>query len=164
LYDTDTKLVRFGSRDYNSEIGRWTSKNPILFSGGASNLYEYVVNDPINYIDLKGKQLLKFLKDLLGFPGQIVSSYNDQKLIKSLNKIPSNEERSRIVDKYSPKFKMIYDRYWNSIIYDEAGKPCPMDQLGFIRDWNKLVDQLERETGIDFSELKKSEYWSPKNK
>ena len=56
LYDEQTKLVRFGARDYDALTGRWTTKacppsfwrNPIGFGGGVSNLYEYVVNDPIN--------------------------------------------------------------------------------------------------------------------
>src|SRR5262249_27285504 len=43
LYDHDTKLVRFGARDYESETGRWTGKNPILFSGGDPNLYGYAM-------------------------------------------------------------------------------------------------------------------------
>jgi RHS repeat-associated protein len=54
LYDQDTKLVRFGSRDYNPAIGRWTAKDPILFAGGDSNLYGYVVNDPVNMTDPAG--------------------------------------------------------------------------------------------------------------
>jgi RHS repeat-associated protein len=54
LYDQDTKLVRFGVRDYNPSIGRWTAKDPILFGGGDTNLYEYVLNDPINMIDPSG--------------------------------------------------------------------------------------------------------------
>ncbi|WP_442939870.1 RHS repeat domain-containing protein, partial [Nitrospina gracilis] len=39
LYDQDTKLVRFGARDYDPETGRWTIKDPIRFEGGDSNLY-----------------------------------------------------------------------------------------------------------------------------
>ena len=35
LYDKDTGLVRFGARDYDSTIGRWVSKDPIGFFGGA---------------------------------------------------------------------------------------------------------------------------------
>ncbi len=54
LYDPDTRLVRFGARDYDPEVGRWTSKDPILFSGRQTNLYGYVFNDPINLIDPNG--------------------------------------------------------------------------------------------------------------
>lgn len=54
LYDQDTRLVRFGARDYDPEIGRWTSKDPILFNGGPVNLFGYSVNDPVNYIDTNG--------------------------------------------------------------------------------------------------------------
>jgi RHS repeat-associated protein len=48
LYNLDTKLVRFGARDYDAETGRWTAKDPLLFTGGLTNLYGYVFNDPIN--------------------------------------------------------------------------------------------------------------------
>ena len=56
LYDDETKLTRFGARDYAANIGRWACKDPIGFGGGVSNLYEYVVNDQINSIDPNGKQ------------------------------------------------------------------------------------------------------------
>ena len=48
LYDRDTGLVRFGARDYDPHAGRWTVKDPILFAGGDSNLYGYVLSDPVN--------------------------------------------------------------------------------------------------------------------
>jgi RHS repeat-associated protein len=54
LYDVHTKLVRFGARDYDAETGRWTAKDPTLFSSSAGNLYEHVGNDPINYLDISG--------------------------------------------------------------------------------------------------------------
>jgi RHS repeat-associated protein len=57
LYDPDTKLTRFGSRDYDAKIGRWVSKDPILFAGGQANIYVYVGNDPVNWIDPNGKGL-----------------------------------------------------------------------------------------------------------
>jgi len=54
LYDVDTKLTRFGYRDYDAYTGKWTAKDPIGFSGGDSNLYGYVLGDPINFFDPTG--------------------------------------------------------------------------------------------------------------
>jgi RHS repeat-associated protein len=54
LKDPDTGFVRFGARDYNPAVGRWTAKDPILFGGGDSNLYGYVLNDPVNFADRVG--------------------------------------------------------------------------------------------------------------
>ena len=70
LYDPDTKLVRFGRRDYDAEVGRWTTKDPALFDGGSANLYEYVRGDPVNLIDPTGLSLEWFLATspwLVGF-------------------------------------------------------------------------------------------------
>jgi RHS repeat-associated protein len=54
LYDKDTKFVRFGARDYDAVMGRWTSKDPLRFGGGDANLYGYVLGDPINHVDVAG--------------------------------------------------------------------------------------------------------------
>ena len=54
LYDPDTGLVRFGARDYDPELGRWTNRDPVLFLGGDTNLYAYVRNDPVNLVDTSG--------------------------------------------------------------------------------------------------------------
>ena len=40
-------------RAYDPELGRWLSKDPIAELGGI-NLYAYVLNDPINHVDLFG--------------------------------------------------------------------------------------------------------------
>jgi RHS repeat-associated protein len=54
IYDQNTGLVRFGERDYDPITGRWTTKDPIKFLGGQLNLYIYVHNDPIQYVDPLG--------------------------------------------------------------------------------------------------------------
>jgi len=51
LHDRDTGLVRFGYRDYDPDIGRWTAKDPIIFEGGDTDLYGYCLNDPVNWMD-----------------------------------------------------------------------------------------------------------------
>jgi RHS repeat-associated protein len=51
LHDRDTGLVKFGHRDYDPAIGRWVAKDPIFFAGGDIDLYGYVENDPVNFVD-----------------------------------------------------------------------------------------------------------------
>ncbi|MEE9368735.1 MAG: RHS repeat-associated core domain-containing protein [Pontiella sp.] len=51
--DWDTKLTYFRSRWYSSEIGRWLSKDHIGIAGGL-NLFAFVENNPVNYIDPSG--------------------------------------------------------------------------------------------------------------
>jgi len=51
LHDRDTNLVRFGFRDYDPDVGRWTAKDPIFFAGGDMDLYGYCLNDPVNWVD-----------------------------------------------------------------------------------------------------------------
>jgi len=54
LCDPDTGLVRFGAREYEPELGRWVSKDPIRFEGRQTNLYVYVGDDPVNRADPSG--------------------------------------------------------------------------------------------------------------
>ena len=54
LHDRDTGLVRFGFRVYDPKVGRWVAKDPILFAGGDVDLYGYVVNNPVNWVDPLG--------------------------------------------------------------------------------------------------------------
>ena len=55
LTDPATGLIRFGARDYDPATGRWTAKDPIGFAGGATSLYAYTFNDPVNRIDPSGR-------------------------------------------------------------------------------------------------------------
>ena len=61
LYDSDTKLTRFGYRDYDTQTGKWTAKDPIGFGGGDFNLYGYVLGDPVNFVDPSGLYSLNAL-------------------------------------------------------------------------------------------------------
>ncbi len=57
LYEPQTGLIRLGARDYDPESGRWTTKDPIGFAGGSAELYTYVENDPINFVDPSGLEV-----------------------------------------------------------------------------------------------------------
>jgi RHS repeat-associated protein len=92
IYDADTGLVRFGARDYDSQIGRWTAKDPERWNGGA-NLYLYADADPINMIDVmgldptysqcmqmaidKGQKCLEACGDFVDFLCQVGRTLND---------------------------------------------------------------------------------------
>jgi RHS repeat-associated protein len=54
LTDYHTDLIRFGARDYDPSVGRWTSKEPLGFAG-ALNFYVYCDNDGVNYVDPDGE-------------------------------------------------------------------------------------------------------------
>gem|GEM_PF-6371976 len=54
LYDPQTRLVRFGARDYDASVGRWLSKDPLLFWGGSANVFGYAEGDPLGCGDPRG--------------------------------------------------------------------------------------------------------------
>ncbi|MBS1972315.1 MAG: hypothetical protein JSU04_18560 [Bdellovibrionales bacterium] len=53
-YDIESGKYYYRARQYDPLAGRFLSKDPIGFEGGDSNLYGYVSNDPINFIDPQG--------------------------------------------------------------------------------------------------------------
>lgn len=64
-YDDDTELTYYGYRYYSPEIGRWLSKDPIGEIGGI-HIYSFVINDPINQIDILGKTSEDFWRKIKG--------------------------------------------------------------------------------------------------
>jgi len=69
--DSTTGLLYYRARQYDPQIGRFTSEDPIGFEGGDINLYGYVSNDPLSYNDPLGltpdgnKKLAKCYADAL---------------------------------------------------------------------------------------------------
>lgn len=53
-YDKETGLYFYRARYYDPEVGRFVSRDPIGFKGGDVNLYGYVQNNPVNFIDPSG--------------------------------------------------------------------------------------------------------------
>jgi RHS repeat-associated protein len=53
-YDPEIGLYYNHARYYDQMEGRFISKDPISFSGGDVNLYGYVKNNPVNWIDPEG--------------------------------------------------------------------------------------------------------------
>lgn len=62
-HDEETGLIYFGARYYSPEMGRWISPDPLFLEDKpdtvlkhpfSSNIYAYVRNNPVMYVDLKG--------------------------------------------------------------------------------------------------------------
>ncbi|MFC3851777.1 RHS repeat domain-containing protein [Salinispirillum marinum] len=75
IYDRDTELVRFGARDYDPEVGRWTTKDPIGFGGGDLNVYQYSASNPINYRDENGLWVVQAVGGFVGFASGAYGAY-----------------------------------------------------------------------------------------
>jgi RHS repeat-associated protein len=53
-YDPESGLYYYRARYYDAKIGRFLQTDPIGFAGGDVNLYAYVANNPINFVDPLG--------------------------------------------------------------------------------------------------------------
>jgi RHS repeat-associated protein len=53
LEDPATGLIRFGARDYDPSVGRWTCKDPVGLATG-TNVYEYCGGEPVSRADPSG--------------------------------------------------------------------------------------------------------------
>jgi hypothetical protein len=77
--------VHFGYREYDPDVGRFITKDPIGYAGGDSDLYGYCLDDPVNLHDRSGL-----------FPGVrgIVDAYQAIGVLGAQNKripIPKDE-------------------------------------------------------------------------
>ncbi len=53
-FDTETGLYYYRNRYYDSQLGRFITRDPIGYDGSQSNLYNYVANDPLSNLDPSG--------------------------------------------------------------------------------------------------------------
>jgi RHS repeat-associated protein len=58
--DSDTGMLFYRARFYDPRVGRFTSEDPKGFDGGDVNLYSYLGNDVMNYVDPFGFERLRY--------------------------------------------------------------------------------------------------------
>jgi len=52
--DLATGLYYYRARYYDAALERFVSRDPIIYEGGGSNLYQYVLSNPLRYVDPQG--------------------------------------------------------------------------------------------------------------
>jgi len=129
IYDQHTRLVRFGARDYDPEVGRWTTKDPIDFQGGDANLYGYIVSDPINFIDPNGMDPISNLQDIIDSGRRI-------------------NERFENLDRFSPP----EGAQWTDI-NPSTGNPYFLDDMLRSREDSLDTQQDIHDVGKNLSEM-----------
>ncbi len=67
IYDTQTKLIRFGARDYDPQVGRWTAKDPAGLALSWFNMFSYSDTDPLNFSDPTGELAWSPLDDFFSW-------------------------------------------------------------------------------------------------
>jgi RHS repeat-associated protein len=159
LYDQDTKLLRFGVRDYYPATGRWTAKDPILFNGGDTNLYGYVLNDPVNLVDPAGlegdddcsackekakevlKKVVKMELKTYGKPAEEQREIIQEGIKEETSTSPSDEykqqldrARERADDSVDPYSETLIQRIWRRCVKalkgDEGSRPPEQPDAG----------------------------------
>jgi RHS repeat-associated protein len=102
--DSETELIYYGYRYYDSKLGRWLGRDPIGEAGGI-NEYEFCLNDPVQHFDLLGLSKADFLDKLnkaylqatvlrsivrSGYVGYLSLLIRDADRVRYANKVPSN--------------------------------------------------------------------------
>jgi len=72
--DWESGLIQFQHRWYDSEIGKWISRDPIGMKGGI-NTYEYVGNNSVNYNDPSGLITAKCFQKFLNCANSKVAGF-----------------------------------------------------------------------------------------
>lgn len=93
---------------YNPEQGRWLSRDPIAEEGGV-NVYGFVGNDPINYIDLLGQKVI--IIDIGSYdmqvPNQIIDRTDIQKDLQLYFKV---------IDQFIEKLNRLDEKCFDEVV------------------------------------------------
>ena len=98
--DRHTGFVRFGFRDYDPQVGRFTAQDPIGYTGGDHDLYDYCVDDPVSFIDPEGLMARRVSEENLS-----KENPEDSTGLKVYQKVKT---ASDIIDQYEQEKNLAY--------------------------------------------------------
>jgi RHS repeat-associated protein len=129
--DLTTGLYYYGYRWYDPETGRWPSRDPIEEMGGV-NLYGFVGNDGVGWIDLLGLEF-KWHHEL---PEQF------KEIFKELGIDNGSEEFGRLFNTDGPhgwnRVHVEWNNKWYDYFYDENGNRIKRTKQSVLRYLEEL--------------------------
>ena len=134
-------LYDYRNRVYSAQLGRFLQADPILFDGEDINIYRYVGNNAVNWIDSDGLSSDEYVPDKSGkHGGPHVDRYS-----KSTNVGRYNKDGTGIPHKgqLPPK---IPKSDWGKFLKGAGRLPSILgflDALGFISDQDSVMSHLE---------------------
>jgi len=126
LNDDYTEFVRFGFRDYHPLIGRFTAKDPIGYTGGDNDLWDYCVDDPVSLNDpaglkggLPGKVLGDFISEML-FPKELNAPEKVIDLTNRMDELDEKKKNGSLTSKEEAELRKVSkERYVQQYIHRE---------------------------------------------
>ena len=170
-YDPDTGLTRFGARDYDPASGRFTAKDRVLFPDGATNLYLYTNNNPINFIDINGREpslmeqingalAMMAIDDWMGADEVTTMAEIADRFAAALNKLGNKSASCRIIvegikdmlgsdspEVLGPLLEQLEDEFYDDL-FDERG--CPR------KDGDERVEKKRQQRAKDIKECREA--------
>ena len=120
LTDPDTGLVRFGWRDYDPTVGRFTAPDPLGDTGGDHDLYDYCVDDPVGLCDPEGliPLPLLFLAGIMGSLGLgLGTTYGAATVVDAID----GEESTAARDAVKTVAPYVYNIHTNAFLPGQIG-------------------------------------------
>jgi RHS repeat-associated protein len=146
--DRESGLQYFGKRFYSSALGKWLSTDPKEEAGGGLNLYAYVNQNPLKYLDPDGAEISlgeaskdpktgittqpivldAVLMDVPGaHPDQQLSQHQLEQYAKDLTEDIQNRYKA-----YDPETKTQYKAVVHLKLLGVSEKPGPNDHVFMI--------------------------------
>ena len=151
LYDDQTGLIRFGLRDYDPGVGRWTAKDAARFQAGRTNLYVYVSQDPVNKLDPLG-----YTEFTHGKPSDLVNGLRnalptiDQVVHQVMPGYDDAVVTSSTGGKHNPGSKHSAGEAIDIRIWADPNPTTSTGEPISAEDAQRLVDELRRQLGDNF--------------
>lgn len=125
LTDRATGLVRFGARDYDPSVGRWTAKDPIGIDSREANLFQYGSAAPIGNIDDSGLRDASGGGGRTGVSGLLHSAACTGRLV---GKSSGGYWDQSLAEKYRYYFDMVHTGATFDVLHNEYADDLSPDQ------------------------------------